>query len=299
MIQSMTGFGASRLESRLGVVAVEVKTVNHKYLDPHIRLPVEFQAVEPAVRKKISALLRRGRVDMFVSIDRGHRRVRLDADPDLIAAYVDLVRGLQRQFPISGELTVESISKLPGAISISSEEATAEEEQELVRQVEAAVDAAMDQLLDMRVIEGKALQKDLQSRIDSIRGHLHGIRAGTDVLVDHYRERLRTRLADLAPSVELDSGRLEVEALILADKSDIAEEITRLGSHLEQFEAAMNRGEEAGKRLDFLLQEMNRETTTILSKTSGLNQVGATIGSAAVEIKVEIDKLREQVQNVE
>lgn len=182
---------------------------------------------------------------------------------------------------------------------MSAAEASEEEDLALVAQVENAVEQALSGVVRMRALEGEALRQDLSGRLAVIRESLGVIGRNADVLVAHYRERLVKRVGELAPSITLDSGRLEMEALIYADKSDIAEEITRLASHLDQFEAALGQGEEAGKRLDFLLQEMNREVTTILSKSSGLNQSAALIGEAAIRSKVEIDKLREQVQNVE
>lgn len=299
MIQSMTGFGASRREGTVATIAIDVKTVNHKYLDLHIRLPLEYQSLEAPIRKALGRQLRRGRVDVAVSIAPARKAVRVNADSELIGAYVELMRDLQRQFPISGDLSVDAVARIPGAITVAGTSASPEEHEALLAEVDQTVEEALAQLVTMRRREGEALKEDMSARLAQIRGHLETIRAGATDLVVHYRERLIARLADLASGVQIDSGRLEVEALIYADKSDITEEITRLGSHLDQFDTVLASDEEAGKRLDFLLQEMNREATTILSKTSGLNQSGAAIGAAAIEIKVEIDKLREQVQNVE
>jgi len=299
MIRSMTGFGSGRQDSALASCAVEVKTVNHKHLDLHVRIPSEFQFLEPVLRKLVSERLSRGRVDMTVSVELARRGVRVEANPDIVASYVEVVKSLERQFPISGELTVEAISRVPGAITVTSTHMSDEEEASLIRQVGKAADRALGVLLEMRRTEGEALARDLSGRIGRIRDNLSRIRDGSHQLVSHYRTRLESRLADLAPTVSFDSARLEVEALIYADKSDISEEITRLGSHLDQFQTTVDSDDEAGKRLDFLLQEMNREVTTILSKTSGLNDSAVEIGQAAIDNKVEIDKLREQVQNVE
>lgn len=299
MIRSMTGFGTGKSESAGALVRIDVKTVNHKYLDLHVRLPAEHQGLEATIRKAVSERLARGRVDVTVSVERARSQLRIEADSDFIGAYLELVRSLQRQFPITGELSIESITRVPGAIRVSAAEASEEEDLALVAQVENAVEQALSGVVRMRALEGEALRQDLSGRLAVIRESLGVIGRNADVLVAHYRERLVKRVGELAPSITLDSGRLEMEALIYADKSDIAEEITRLASHLDQFEAALGQGEEAGKRLDFLLQEMNREVTTILSKSSGLNQSAALIGEAAIRSKVEIDKLREQVQNVE
>ena len=299
MILSMTGFGSSRIEVPSLTIAVEAKTVNHRYLDLHIRLPGEFQALEPVVRKVVAGRLRRGRVDIFVKIELTRDHVQMEADRALIEAYVELLGDLKQRFPITGELTVESLSRLPGAITVSGDDWTPEKQGLLAENLDAAVVAALDQLLEMRQTEGQALVQDLEQRIGSIRGNLEIIRQGATALLQHYRESLANRVSELAPTLNVDSNRLEVEALLHAEKSDIAEEVTRMASHLDHFGEIIARGEEAGKRLDFLLQEMNREVTTILSKTSGLNRSGAALGAAAIEIKVEIDKLREQVQNIE
>ena len=299
MILSMTGFGSSRVESDNVSISVEAKTVNHRYLDLHIRLPSEFQNLEPVVRKAVSSKLRRGRADLFIKIERTRSDVRIDADPALISAYVDLVQDLQSKFPISGELTVEAVSKLPGAIQVSGEDPSKEEKDATVGSMEKATLKALDELCQMRAKEGEALVADLKSRLETIRQNLGTIRECATRLLEHYRELLVKRVAELAPNLTVDSNRLEVEALIHAEKSDIAEEVTRLDSHLDQFGAVLSKDAEAGKRLDFLLQEMNREVSTILSKTSGLNQTGTSIGEAGINIKVEIDKLREQVQNIE
>jgi len=280
-------------------VSVEAKTVNHRYLDLHVRLPPEFQSLEPVVRKAVSSGLRRGRVDVFVRIERTRSNTTVESDPELIATYVGLFKDLQSRFPISGELTVDALSRLPGAIQVSSAEPDEAEEKAMRAAVEKATLKAVEQVRQMRIQEGEALVADLKGRLDTIRRNVEVIAGSATELIQHYRELLTNRVAELAPNLSVDSNRLEVEALIHAEKSDIAEEITRLGSHLDQFSGVLGKEAEAGKRLDFLLQEMNREVSTILSKTSGLNQTGSSIGEAGINIKVEIDKLREQVQNIE
>lgn len=303
MISSMTGFGSSRVESAVDsvntAVSVEAKTVNHRYLDIHVRLPSEFQNLEPVVRKAASSKLNRGRVDIFVKIERTSAAVRIVADSRLIAAYVDLAKDLQSRFPITGELTLEGVSRIPGVIQVIGGDPSPEEQAALAESVASATREALDQVCEMRRKEGEALVVDFRGRLETILRNLDTIGQSATALLEHYRELLARRLEVLAPNLAVDSNRVEVEALIHAEKSDIAEEVTRLESHLDQFGAVLDKPAEAGKRLDFLLQEMNREVSTILSKTSGLNQAGASIGDAGIDIKVEIDKLREQVQNVE
>ena len=299
MISSMTGFGSSRVESANVAISVEARTVNHRYLDLNVRLPSEFQNLEPTVRKAASSMLNRGRVDIFVKIERTSAAVRIVADSTLIAAYVDLAKDLQSRFPISGELTLEGVSRIPGAIQVIGGDPSRQEQAKLAETVATATREALDQVCEMRRKEGEALVTDFKGRLQTIRRHLDTIRQSATALLQYYRELLTRRLEVLAPNLAVDSNRVEVEALIHAEKSDIAEEVTRLESHLDQFGAVLDKQAEAGKRLDFLLQEMNREISTILSKTSGLNQTGGSIGQAGIDIKVEIDKLREQVQNIE
>jgi uncharacterized protein (TIGR00255 family) len=300
MITSMTGFGSGRAETANLTVLVEIKSVNHRYIDTHIKIPGEFQSFENRIRHRISGKFKRGRFDVFVRIDYARDNVRLDANHGMIRAYVGLLDQLKSEFPIQGELTMEMLARIPGLISTGSAELSSDEQETIAKKVDEATDAAIGQLLSMRVIEGKSLMEDIDHRLKTISTHLDTILAGAREFVDHYRQQLVARVTELAPQLAAESGhRLEMEALLYAERSDITEETTRLRSHLDQFAGLKNLQDETGKRMDFILQEMNREATTILSKTSGLNERGGAIGQAAIEIKVEIEKLREQVQNIE
>jgi uncharacterized protein (TIGR00255 family) len=299
VIQSMTGFGSARVEAANLVVLVELKSVNHRYIDIHIKLPGEFQSFENLIRQRLSNAFKRGRLDAFVRIDYKRENIRLDVNQPLIRAYVDLMSELRKTYPITGELSLEMISKLPELIRISTADLTQNEIDLIAQKIGEATDAAVNQLRQMRVIEGQSLIADIDRRTASIARHVDTIVAGATTFVEHYRHQLLDRVTELAPQLAADSHRLEMEALLYAERSDITEETTRLKSHLEQFAGLKELEDEAGKRMDFILQEMNREVTTILSKTSGLADVGTTIGQAAIEIKVEVEKLREQVQNIE
>lgn len=300
MIYSMTGFGSARAEAPNLSALIEIKSVNHRYLDVHIKLPGEYQNFENIVRQKVSGVFKRGRLDAFVRIDYKRENIKLDVNHQLVRAYVEMMSGLKSTYPIGGELTLEMITRLPGLVTISSSDLSAEEVDFIGRKLGEATDLALAQLTQMRITEGRSLMADIDRRIATIDRHLQTILAHAKDFVEHYRQQLITRVTELAPQLVADSGhRLETEALLYAERSDIAEETTRLRSHLDQFAGLKNFQDEAGKRMDFILQEMNREVTTILSKTSGLNELGVGIGQAAVEIKVEIEKLREQVQNIE
>jgi len=300
MITSMTGFGSSRAEGTNLTVLVEIKSVNHRYMDVHIKIPGEFQGFENQIRQKISSTFKRGRFDAFVRIDYKREAVKLDVNEGLIRAYVELQDRVKAQFPVQGDLTMEMLSRIPGLISISGTDLKPEELALIGTALDAATAEACRKLSEMRVLEGQALLKDLESRLANIARHTETIAAGAQGFVEHYRAQLVARIAELAPQLVADSGhRLETEALLYAERADVSEELTRLRSHLEQFGSLKDLKDEAGKRMDFILQEMNREVTTTLSKTSGLNERGAAIGQAAIEIKMEIEKLREQVQNIE
>jgi uncharacterized protein (TIGR00255 family) len=299
MIYSMTGFGSARVEAANLLVLVEIKSVNHRYIDIHVKIPGEYQAFENVIRQRLSAKFKRGRLDVFTRIDYKRENIRLDVNHTLLRAYSDLMTELKQSYPLHGELTLDMVTRLPNLVSVSTADMSAEEIERIGHALGEATDRAAAQLQQMRTTEGQALMADIDRRIEAISRHLDTILGGATLFVEHYRQQLIARVTELAPQLAADSHRLEMEALLYAERSDIAEETTRLRSHLDQFAGLKTLGDEAGKRMDFILQEMNREVTTVLSKTSGLNDIGAGIGQAAIEIKVEIEKLREQVQNIE
>jgi uncharacterized protein (TIGR00255 family) len=300
LIYSMTGFGTARTEAPNLNILVELKSVNHRHIDIHVKIPGEFQNFENIVRQRVSAAFKRGRFDAFVRIEYKRENIRLDANAAMIRGYLDLAKQLGAEYGVQGDVTLEMLARLPGLITVSGGDLSKEELDIISGKLVEAADVAIAQLREMRITEGQSLMADIDKRIASIGRHLGVILAGAGSFVTHYREQLIARVTELAPQLVADSGhRLEMEALLYAERSDITEETTRLRSHLDQFTGLKNLQEEAGKRMDFILQEMNREVTTILSKTSGLNELGAGLGQAAIEIKAEIEKLREQVQNIE
>jgi len=300
MIYSMTGFGTGRAEAANLSTLVEIKSVNHRYLDVHAKIPGEYQNFESLIRQRISAAFKRGRFDVFVRVDYKRENIKLDVNHSLVRAYVDMMADLKSRYSLQGDTTLEMITRLPGLVSVSSSDLAKEEMDLIGQKLGEAADTAIGQLRQMRITEGQSLMADIERRLSGIDARLQTILAHAKDFVDHYRQQLIARVTELAPQIVADSGhRLETEALLYAERSDIAEETTRLRSHLDQFAGLKKLQDEAGKRMDFILQEMNREVTTILSKTSGLNELGAGIGEAAIDIKVEIEKLREQVQNIE
>ena len=290
----MTGFGRGTATGEDFKVAVEIKTVNNRYLDIHLRLTQELTALEMKLRKLIGARLSRGRVDLSVNFDRTGTAT-YQVNRELIAGYVNTLREVQQEFNLAGEVDINTLMRLPGALSTSRDgldEATA-------ASVEQAVNEALDDLEKMRASEGATLAEEMRVRVAKIEAEVPAIENAAAGLVDAYRQRLQKRIAELVArggnqAVDVDAGRLAQEVAYLADRSDISEELVRLRSHLEQFRAALDAAGEVGKRLDFLLQELNREANTVLSKSTDVS-----IKDAGLAIKAEVEKLREQVQNVE
>jgi len=292
-MKSMTGFGRGAASGDEFTVAVEVKTVNNRYLDIHLRLSQELSPLEMVIRKRVGARLSRGRVDLNINFERTGATT-YEVNRPLIAGYVRAMREMQQEFGLAGDIDVSSVARLPGALSPARDGL----DEANTAGLERALDEALDSLELMRENEGAALAEEMRSRLTKIEAEVPLIEAAAEGLADAYRQRLQKRVGELVvrggQAIELDAGRLAQEVAYLADRSDISEELVRLRSHLEQFRAAVDAEGEVGKRLDFLLQELNREANTVLSKSTEIS-----IKDAGLAIKAEVEKLREQVQNVE
>ena len=293
-MKSMTGFGRGSADGDGFAVGVEIKTVNNRYLDIHLRAPQELTSLEMEIRKRVSARLSRGRVDVNISFDRTGSAATYEINQVVVAAYVDALREIQRQFNLTGEIDVSAIARLPGALSSPRNELN----DEMTNGLNTAIDQALDSLEQMRGVEGNSLASEMRNRLQRIEQTIPKIETAASELVEAYRQRLEKRISELlsrsGQAGEIDPGRLAQEVAYLADRSDITEELARLKSHVDQFGEAIDSQEEVGKRLDFLLQELNREANTVLSKSAEIS-----IKEAALAIKAEVEKLREQVQNVE
>jgi uncharacterized protein (TIGR00255 family) len=290
MIKSMTGFGQGSAEGDTFRVRIDIRSVNNRFLDIHMRLPQELASLEVTLKKQVQGALKRGRIDVTVSVDQ-IKEANFMINRPLVAGYISALREL-KEFGVEGEPSLELIAKLPGAISASQESGKLDET--LASGIVAAVSQALVSLTEMRVVEGQQLAAELNSRLDIIEKQMPSIESEAARLPGVYREKLQKRLQEIASGVQIDEGRLAQEAIMLADRSDISEEIARLKSHIGQMRDVVRADEEVGKRLDFILQEMNREANTILSKSGDL-----TVSDAAIIIKTEVEKLREQAQNVE
>jgi uncharacterized protein (TIGR00255 family) len=292
-MKSMTGYGRGAVTGDDFSVSVDLKTVNNRFLDIHLRTGSELSPLEPAIKRRISSRLSRGRVDVTVSFERTGQ-VAYELNRPLIAGYVEALKQMRQDFGITGELDINVIARIPGAL----QPARNGMDERMVAALEEAVDEALDELEKMRQSEGEALRLEMRDRVQKIEALVPTIEQSAGGLADTYRVRLQKRIAELVNRggqiVELDPSRLAQEVAYLADRSDVSEEMVRLRSHLSQFQDALDSQNEAGKMLDFLLQELNREANTTLSKSTDL-----TIKEAALAIKAEVEKLREQVQNVE
>lgn len=291
MIKSMTGFGQGSAEGDSFRVRVDVRTVNNRFLDIHTRLPQELASLEVPIKKQVQAALDRGRVDLTISVEQMKQSTFVINRP-LVSGYLRALSEMKREFGLEGDPSLELIAKLPGALQVSQDSSGLDES--LVTGVVAAVSQALVTLTEMRIVEGQELAAELSTRLDHIEAELPAIESEAGRLPGIYKDKLLKRLQEAVAGGQVDETRLAQEAVMMADRSDISEEIARLKSHILQMRDVLRGEAEVGKRLDFILQEMNREANTILSKSGDL-----AISDAAIAIKTEVEKLREQGQNVE
>ncbi len=294
-MRSMTGFAAGFHQTDGASVSVEVRMVNHRYLDLHVRLPKEYSALETKIQKSVRGMIHRGRVDVNISISR-RQQDSCHIDMDLVRSYVGASRQLRQELGFEDALDLKTLFSLPGILQGRDPNAHTNGGPDTA-DCEAVVDTVNHVLHDavqMRNKEGEALARDLGLHLVEVRREVAKIRDLASELVPEYRRKLEGRLNQTLPRDSVDPQRLAQEVALFAERCDISEEIARMESHLAQFADWMSGGAEIGKRMDFLLQEMQRETNTILSKTGNLE-----ITRSGIAIKAEIEKLREQVQNIE
>lgn len=292
-MKSMTGFGRGAVVETGFAVTVELKTVNNRFLDVALRLSGEMQQLESTIKRLIANRLSRGRVDVNLQFDRAEE-INYELNRPLIEGYLAAIRTMQEEFSLAGEPDLNVVARLPNVLISRKEELS----DEFVVAVESAVNLAIDDLEKMRHNEGQMLASELELRLSEIEKRLDPIESEAANVTEEYRQKLTKRIADMLAKtdsqIELDQSRLAQEVAYLSDRADISEETSRLRSHIDHFRQIMKDEKEVGKRLDFLTQELNREANTIASKTGNL-----TIKEHALAIKSEIEKIREQVQNVE
>jgi len=292
MIKSMTGYGRSTSTSSTGDITVEVKSVNHRFCDTSIRLPSKLAFCETGIKKEIEKGISRGRVDLNINIESaGSATKSFNIDIPLARAYIAAIKKLKAELSLEGEPSITDIINLKDII-IPGEEA-ADHDTIMAELIEPVRDA-LASLNEMRADEGKNMVTDIKEHLAHIEETVCKLSARQPEVVNHYKAKLKERIEKLTDGVEVDEFRLAQELAILADRSDITEEIVRLKSHLKQFDTLLEEGGVLGRKLDFLVQEMNREINTVGSKSND-----SEISLSVVSVKAAIEKIKEQVQNIE
>lgn len=291
MVISMTGFGRSKLESAAFSVNVEVKTVNHRFSEINIRMPRQLLKIEDKMKKKLNQQLRRGRIEVYVTIDgEGAVSRKVQVDWKLIEEYYEFINQAREKYDIDTKISLQDLLSRNELIHIEENEVGNEELENLVL---AATEEAVLQLKQMRIAEGEELKKDLLTFLSQLDSIIIDLKELAPLVVTAYKERLTKRMQEFVQG-QIDETRIVTEVAVFADKADINEELTRLLSHIQQFMRTLNENEPIGRKLDFLVQEMNREANTIGSKAND-----SKIAKKVVDIKSLLEKLKEQVQNIE
>ncbi|MDI6619070.1 MAG: YicC/YloC family endoribonuclease [Clostridiales bacterium] len=292
MVKSMTGFGRGSYEENGRSFTVEIRTVNHRYADISIKLPRQLSYLEDEVRKYVLQYISRGKVDIFITQDKFREEdISVSIDDAVTSAYIKALYELRDRYKLEDDITVSVISKLPDILNISKAE---EDKEDVWNTLKNAIHISLDELIAMRETEGKKISGDILERGKYVRSIVKKIEARSPVVVQEYKDKLAERIKEIMGDVCVDQTRLAMEVALFADRSSITEEIVRLYSHLDQLQTIISENEPVGRKLDFLVQEINREINTIGSKASDLE-----ITNYIVEAKSEIEKIREQIQNIE
>ena len=292
MIKSMTGYGSGKAEMGSKTFTVEVKSVNSRYSDFSIKMPRIYMFMEDPLRKAASARINRGKVDIFVNVESsGEDDCVVKVNSALAREYLDGLRALSEELSISSNASAETFLRIPDVFSVDK----APEDEELIKStVLQALSLALDGFDEMRIAEGEKLVADLKEHLAFIADATEKVEKRSPEIVSEYRARIEERMKDILGSATYDESRLLTEVAIFADKVNVNEETVRLRSHVDQFTKMLDEGGSVGRKIDFLIQEMNREINTIGSKSNDLD-----VARIVIDVKAEIEKLREQIQNVE
>lgn len=291
MIRSMTGFGRATYEVDGRTYTVEIKSVNHKYNDINIRLPRFLNSIEDELRKQIQNSISRGKIDVFINFDNySDKGYNIKINRNLAKEYLTELKSLADETGVPFELSVIDVSKLPDILKMEEDG----DEELIAGELKVALSEALKNFVDMRTKEGEKLAEDMKKRVDWIEAKVSEISKFSSTLVEEYIEKLETRVKELMKTDVVDETRLAQEIVIYSDKCSIEEELTRLKSHISQFDDLLKGSSPIGKKFDFLVQEMNREVNTIGSKANCLE-----ITNRVIDIKTEIENIREQIQNIE
>ena len=295
-LKSMTGYAQARVEKDGWAVQLSLRSVNHRFLDLRIRMPEGWDALETEIRRVAREHVRRGHLDVTLHVEAANSHS-ISINRQVAAEYLKAAKSLGEQFGVKSDPDLAAILRLPG---VTSSGAPAEDEiEKLTELVRSCLTQAIGRLDQMKQVEGRTLREELSQRLATVGEHAKQIEALAERARPAYAKRLEARLKELLGNFALDPARLAQEAAFAAEHSDTTEELARLSSHVQQFRGLLDAGGEVGKKLDFLLQEMQRETNTLLSKTNGIDADGLEITRLGLDLKSEIEKLREQVQNIE
>ena len=293
MIRSMTGFGRGSYSNTEREYTVEIKAVNHRYTDINIRLPYVLSILEDRIKKNILDKIERGKLDVSITfINNSNLGKKITINQSLAKAYIDELKKLKEETNIIDDISVMKISRLPDVLNITQDDNS----DILWEELKKALEEAISNLVEVKELEGRKLAEDMLKRLDTINGNILNISQYSTGLIEQYVVKLKNRIKEMLQTDIVDEARISQEVVLYADKTSIEEEITRLKSHIVQFKELLQSEsiKKAGKRLDFIIQEMNRETNTIGSKANNLE-----ITNGVIDIKTELENIREQVQNIE
>lgn len=291
-MKSMTGYGRAKLQKESREYIVEIKSVNHKYLDMNIKLPRNLFCMEDRVRKSISNKISRGKIDVFITyINNGIEGKNILINKDIARLYIKELEELANENNIASGLRATEISKLPEVLNIAIDE---DDEDKIWSDLNECLEEALSNFVNMRETEGERIKLDLEERLNEINENVAKIIQNSTGLIEEYVVKLRNRIKEMLDTDIVDETRLAQEIVIYSDKISIEEEITRIKSHIEQFRTLLDEKDPIGKKADFIIQEMNRETNTMWSKSGSIDIINLVI-----KIKTQIEDIREQIQNIE
>lgn len=292
MIKSMTGFGRCEIAGKDRKISVEMKSVNHRYLDVNIKMPKKLNFFESAIRTELKKYVSRGKVDLFITCeDYSEENGSLKYNSALAKEYLTYLRQMAKEFGLEDDIRVSTLSRYPDVFVMEEQNI---DEEELWKDLQSALAGAAEKFVETRIAEGENLLKDLNAKLDGMLAHVDYITERSPKLIEEYKEKLKEKVRELLEDVHIDENRLYMEVTLFADKVCVDEELVRLRSHIESTKETLASGTSVGRKLDFIAQEMNREANTILSKANDLE-----ISARAIELKNEIEKVREQIQNIE
>ena len=292
MIKSMTGFGRCEVTEGERKYTVEMKSVNHRYLDVNIKMPKSLNFFESTIRTLLKEYMERGKVDLYITYeDLSEERFSLKYNEELAGEYLGYLKKMSETFGLDNDIRVSTLSRYPDVLSMEQVEI---DEKEIWIGLEKAIRGACEQFVESRITEGENLKTDLIAKLDNMLTYVDFIEERSPIIMKDYRERIENKVKELLGDKQIDESRIAMEVVIFADKICVDEEMVRLRSHIKGMKATLEAGGGIGRKLDFIAQEMNREANTILSKANDL-----AISDTGINLKTDIEKVREQIQNVE